>query len=207
MEFNVYVTPEEFEAIKNLDSRLGYLIWNIADMIAPYDTGNLRSAITLAKNSSTQIKLKYDLMTANYIKFLEEGLGRVKKYKGFIKNDTVGAIIEALIAYIASGGKNLSTSISKPTIYKKLGTPFSQENKILNTMNRFDRKVITFDQRRKISQIRETQFRKISGQKMTRQVGERAETQSLINDRFYKKYNRGNVSQLSKIMSETRKLR
>lgn len=207
MDINVYITPEQFEAVKDLDTKLGYLLWQIADMIAPYDTGNLRSAISLARNTSTQIRLQYNLLTANYIEFLERGVGPVKKYRGFIEKDTVSAIIEAVVAYLSSGGKNLTALTLRPIVFKKLGIPFGAEKKFLAQTDRFNRNVITFEQRRKISQIRETQFRQLTKQKMNRQVGLKPHTIDRLNNLDIKKLNRNNVSQLSKIMSETRRLR
>lgn len=207
MDINVYLTYEQLEKVKNLDSRLGYQLWQIADMIAPYDTGNLRSAITLARNSVSQIRLQYNLLTANYIEFLERGVGPVKKYKGFIEKDTTSAIIEAVVMYLSSGGSNLPALTIRPIIYKRLGTPFGAEKKFLSKTDQFNRKVITFEQRRKISQIRETTFRQLNNQKVKRQVGLKPITMNRLNNLDIKRLNRNNLSQLSQIMSETRKLR
>lgn len=207
MDINVYLTYEQLEKVKNLDSRLGYQLWQIADMIAPYDTGNLRSAITLARNSVSQIRLQYNLLTANYIEFLERGVGPVKKYKGFIEKDTTSAIIEAVVMYLSSGGSNLPALTIRPIIYKRLGTPFGAEKKFLSKTDQFNRKVITFEQRRKISQIRETTFRQLNNQKAKRQVGLKPITMNRLNNLDIKRLNRNNLSQLSQIMSETRKLR
>lgn len=207
MDINVYLTPEQFERVQNLDSRLGFQLWQIADMIAPYDTGNLRSAISLARNTTSQIRLQYNLFTANYIDFLEKGQGPVKKYKGFIEKDTVSAIIEATVAYLSSGGMSLPSLTLRPLIYKTLGTPFGAEKKILNQTDQFNRNVITFEQRRKISQIRETNFRQLTHQRNQRQVGITSLTMTSLTDNTIKKLNRKNMSQLSRIMSETRKLK
>lgn len=207
MDFNIYLTPEQFDKIKDLDSRLGYQLWQIADMIAPYDTGNLRSAISLARNTSLQIRLQYNLLTANYIQFLEMGQGPVKKYKGFIEKDTVSAIIEAVISYLSSGGASLPAVTIRPMIFKRLGTPFGPENRVLAQTDRFNRKVITFEQRRLISNIRETNFRQLNNQKTKRQVGLKPLTIDRLNNLDIKRLNKNNVSQLRQIMSETRRIR
>ena len=73
---------------------------NIAVLNAPYDTGNLRSAISLASNNSNNIRIQYSLLNANYIKFLEYGYGPVKKHIGFIRSKTLSDMVEAIIGFI-----------------------------------------------------------------------------------------------------------
>lgn len=210
MDINIYLTPEEFERVRNLDYRLGYEAWKIADMIAPFDTGNLRSAISLARNNSKLIRIQYNMMTANYIKFLEEGIGPVKKYKGFISVDTTAAIMESVVGYLQSGGKSLPTFVRRPIIEKRLSANiFSSEQRLLDFTNRINNNVITFDQRRKISQIRETAYRNLTGEKTQRQVGKTslAGISTRFDPKDYKKLHRNNMSQLSKILTNTRRLK
>jgi len=209
MDVNVYLTPSEFERVRKLDFRLGYELWHIADMIAPFDTGNLRSAISLAKNTSSIIRLQYNLFTANYIHFLETGAGPVKKYKGFIEKDTTAACLEATISYLQSGGKNLPAFVRRPIIEKRLsGNVFGSENAILNHTNRMNTKVITFDQRRKVSQIRETAYRQLTSDRVRRQVGQTstAGINVKMDIKDYKRLHRNNMSQLSRILTEMRRI-
>ena len=73
MDFYIEISPEMYEKVKELDSSLGMWFWNMAVMIAPRDTGNLRSSITLASNTTKKINIRYNLMKSNYTKLLELG--------------------------------------------------------------------------------------------------------------------------------------
>jgi len=174
MDFYITVSPEMYEKVKNLDNSLGMWFWNMAVMIAPEDTGNLRSAITLNSNTSKKINIRYNTMKANYIKFLEEGVGPVKKYKGFIGIDTVNAITEQLIIYLTTGKKPLFTRTPFVTL-KSTKNVFPKERAFLRQAN-MNVSNIDAKSRAKISQIRESAYRKSVGLKSSNISGRRVET-------------------------------
>jgi len=72
MEFYITVPEEVYEKVNEFHIGVGYLMWNIAVMLAPYDTGNLRRSITMTKNGMSRINIRYNTMQANYIKFLRD---------------------------------------------------------------------------------------------------------------------------------------
>jgi len=82
MDFNIKTDKE----INSLDSQLGYWLWNIAVSLAPYDTGNLRRAITMNKNSQTRIRIVYNAFNAIYLHYLEMGDGPVKNTRAIYPN-------------------------------------------------------------------------------------------------------------------------
>jgi hypothetical protein len=173
MQINILATPYKYNKLlkKGFDQSLGYLFWNTAVMIAPIDTGNLRRSILLAKNNSRHIKISYDTFMANYIQFLEEGQGPVKKYKNFIKGDTAQAITEQLVAWIITGRRPLfSRQGVKPFVQLKESKrqPFSAERALLRQAN-MNTNVISAKARMQISKIREIAYynerSKVSGNK------------------------------------------
>ena len=101
---DIYLDEKEYNDLKKngFDSSYGYHLWNVAVMVAPYDTGNLRRSIKLSANSARKIKISYNLSQANYAKFLEDGLGPVKKYKGLITSETYFRLNDHLIGLIAN---------------------------------------------------------------------------------------------------------
>lgn len=174
MQINIMATPYKFYKLQKhgFDSALGYWFWNIAVMIAPMDTGNLRRSILLKANKSRHIRISYNTFMANYILFLEEGQGPVKKYKDFIKHDTAEAITEQLVSWILTGRKpSFARQGVKPFV--QLGTsrnrPFSQEMSLLKQAN-MNSHVINAKTRMQISKIRELTYngskQSISGQKV-----------------------------------------
>jgi len=168
MQINILATPYKYNKLlkKGFDQSLGYLFWNTAVMIAPIDTGNLRRSILLAKNNSRHIKISYDTFMANYIQFLEEGQGPVKKYK-----NTAQAITEQLVAWIITGRRPLfSRQGVKPFVQLKESKrqPFSAERALLRQAN-MNTNVISAKARMQISKIREIAYynerSKVSGNK------------------------------------------
>jgi len=182
MDFYISVPEEIYEQVKNLDSSLGMWFWNIAVMIAPYKTGNLRSAITLNSNTSKLINIRYNLTRANYIKFLELGVGPVKKYKGFIENQTRLAVLEQLIIYLETAKKPMFTSTPFVTL-KSSQSVFPQEKAFLRQAD-MNVNSITAKARSKISMIRETQYRQTNKIALSSFRGQKVETGRLKNEKL-----------------------
>jgi len=112
MDFHIETDQE----ITELSSGLGYWLWNLAVVLAPYDTGNLRRSIVMSANSSNHKKYVYNTMNAFYLDYLERGVGNIKKYKGFIEERTVGRMVEEVIQTSSNGAM-----FHEKTILKKLG--------------------------------------------------------------------------------------
>lgn len=203
MDFYIELTDEQFELVKSLDTSLGMWFWNMAVMIAPYDTGNLRKAITLNSNTSKQITIRYNTMQANYIKFLEEGIGPVKKHKGFIGVTTRLSITEELISYLKTARKPMFTSI--PFIAtRSSGKVFSREKTFLRQAD-MHTKSITQNARNKIAGIRETQYRKEHGIALSNFGGIKVESGKIQNERL-KGSTRG-ISLLSQAYQDAKRLK
>lgn len=136
MEFKLEVDRE----IDGLNDDLANSIWQLLIYSAPYDTGNLRSAIKKQTSNKHKIMFIYDLSQALYIEFLEQGLGFIKKYKGFIENKSVGEAIQETI-YWATTDKTtyggVPTIVLRGRLTKKAGrtfeggAPIGYEKKIL----------------------------------------------------------------------------
>ena len=172
MSIDIMATPYKFNKLKKqgFDMALGYWFWNIAVMIAPYDTGATRASILLKTNKPRRIRISYNEFMANYIKFLEEGQGPIKKYKDFIKKDTAEAIDEQLASWIMTGkAPTYAIQGIKPFVVlrKSKNAPFSRERALLKQAN-MNSNVITASSRMQISQIREINYngtiQKSSGQ-------------------------------------------
>jgi hypothetical protein len=175
MSIDIMATPYKFNKLKSqgFDTALGYWFWNIAVMIAPMDTGNLRRAITLKSNRARKIRISYSTFIANYIQFLEEGQGPVKKYKDFIKKDTAESIAEQLVAWIITGKRPLYARQGvKPMVKLSASkySPFSRERMFLKQAN-MNSNVLTAKTRMQISKIREIDYsgskQSNTGQKVT----------------------------------------
>lgn len=189
----VDVTDDQMKLAKMFSQDLGFLMLNMAVIIAPLDTGNLRRSIELTKNNKKTKEITYNLMNANYIKFLEEGLGPVKQYTGFISQDTTIAIVEAVINYILTGSYPFLSK--KPTIeLKDTNKLFSRERQILRTHDLKNGR-ISADIRRSISRLSEQNYRiKTGNPDLSLKIG----SSSLTSKSFSNKSNRG-LSQLNKI--------
>ena len=181
MSIDIMATPYKFNKLKKegLDSSLGYWFWNIAVMIAPMDTGNLRASIVLKRNKPRNIRISYNTSRANYLKFLEEGQGPVKKYKDFIKKDTAEAIAEQLASWIVTGkAPAYAVQGVKPFIVLKKSKhqPFSREKAFLKQAN-MNSNALTAKTRMQISKIREIGYTgnkgTFTGQKVTTSIGSR----------------------------------
>ncbi len=200
MDIYINLTEEQLEKVKNLDSAVGMNAWNIAIMLAPYDTGNLRNSIKLVTNTSKKITIGYDLMKANYIKFLELGLGPVKKHRGFISVKTRLSIVEQLLIYLKTGKPPLFNATPQFTL-RSSSSVFWQEKKFL-TQAMIDSRMITPGERRSISLIRETNYRKMQGQSLKTMRGK--SPSAVINKQQTLLKSRKGVSVLQQMYRESR---
>lgn len=148
MDFNITTDVE----IKELSNGLGYWLWNIAVSLAPYDTGNLRSAITLNANSSTRKKYVYNALNAHYLHYLEMGEGPITKHTGFISERTVSSFLMEIIAYIKTGKEPLITSKPMVVLRESRHGAMFNERKILKRL-KMNTDFLTGDDRKKLSQI------------------------------------------------------
>jgi hypothetical protein len=203
MDFYIALTDEQFEKVKNLDTALGMWFWNMAVMISPYDTGNARRAITLNSNTSKKITVRYNLTQANYIKFLEEGVGPVKKYKGYIKNRTRMAFVEELIFYLKTGQTPMFTA-TPFVLLKSSQNVFHGERKYLAQAD-MHTNAITAKARNTISKIRETAYRQENGIATSSFRGLKAETGTMKQSRRLTGSTRG-MSALSQAYSDLKRL-
>lgn len=189
MEIKVPVDEEGFKRAKENNSKMGYVAWNIAIMNAPYDTGNLRNAIRLGSNTSRLTTIKYNLMLANYIKFLELGQGRVKKHKGFIRDKTLLDVAIAYIGYIENG--TIPEFSYTPVIsLNSTSQIFNTEKKVLRSLG-IKTSRITSNVRGQISRIRETEYRKNLGIEVGNISGKKADTEIGLPKNQWSRYNRG----------------
>lgn len=176
MDFVVNVNDKQYNRVKHLNKELGMILWNIAVLNAPYDTGNLRRAISLASNNSNNIRIQYSLLNANYIKFLEYGYGPVKKHIGFIRSKTLSDMVEAIIGFIkvdnVYGGL---LSLPPLVVLQRAKTFFWQENRVAQRLD-FANKKMTANQRQKISRIREREWKASQGRKIQLSAGQKVET-------------------------------
>lgn len=158
--------------IDGMSSELGFWLWNIAIAYAPYDTGNLRRAITMNSNTDTRKLFVYNAFNAIYLHYLEEGMGSVKKYKNFIKQDTMMAFIQEVMYYFKTGKTGSLTG--KPNINLKTSEQGAMfyEKKILKSLN-MNNKVLTADDRMMLSKLR---YRGLVGSNKTRIGGMKANT-------------------------------
>lgn len=175
MDLTIYVDEKRYNQLltNGFDSSLGNYFHNIAVLSAPYDTGNLRMSISLTKNAPKHIQINYNTTKANYIKFLEEGIGPVKKHKGFISVLTAGAIAEELVGWIVSG-KNPTVAISPQIVNMRVSKyrPFSIQSKAtglsesnLLRYSMMNSGEITAQARGEVSKIREYTYLTLQGGK------------------------------------------
>lgn len=201
---NVYLYADEagMERVRDIPQSIGYAAWNMAVTCSPFDTGNLRNSITLGSNTNRKVNIRYNLMNANYIEFLEKGQGNVKQYKGFISELTLTNILEIYVNYIENGWSR--PLASAPTIsLKSSSNIFSGEKKILRSFQ-IDNKKISANMRRQISNIREKEYRLWNDIKFSQVRGERANTNLGVDRNIWNKSNRG-ISKLNKYNSTLKK--
>jgi hypothetical protein len=177
MDFYVTLTPQQYNKFKDLSVSLGRAAWNIAVMNAPEDTGNLKRSIMLVNNTSKEIVIRYNLLTANYAQFLEDGVGPVKKYKGFISQNTTADIVEEIIYFAKNGTISDWTLGLKPLVaLKKSYNVFNKERQIMKERFGKVKPYITAEQRKQISKLREKSYREAQGLPTSTVRGELPET-------------------------------
>ena len=181
MDFYIEVPEDIYNQIRMFDESLGMWFWNIAVMIAPYDSGNLRRSITLTSNTSRKINIRYSTMRANYLKFLEEAIGPVKKHKQFIGTKTRLSIVEQLIIYLKTGRLPMFTRTPYVTL-RSSKSVFPSEKAFLRSAN-MGTKTIDANVRSKISQIREANYRKQNNLKMGSFTGKKVQTNKIRSTR------------------------
>ena len=146
-----YVTAHE--DWDGLTSDFAYWLWNASMTPIPYDTGNLRSSYNMKNNSQKRIRYGFDKTKAYYIDYLEEGVGPVTKYKGFIKNQMVGILVQELLAFISTN--KVGSITTKPRVELRISQhkrPFPYERRILKEMGtRLN--YLSADERRSLSKI------------------------------------------------------
>lgn len=174
MDFYIEIPEDIYKEVQNFNESLGMWFWNIAVMTAPYDTGNLRRAITLKKNTNKHIQIAYDTMKANYLHFLEEGIGPVKKHKGFIKDKTRLAITEQMIIYLKTGRKPIFTPVPYVAL-RSSSNLFPRERSLLRSAG-MNHKVISANERMKISQIYESYYRTANKESLRSGGGKKVQT-------------------------------
>ena len=120
------------KAPHKMDTDLGISIWNIAINNAPYRTGNLRNQIRLTSNSTKTKRIIYYDQDAYYLNYLEAGVGRNKKHKGFIENKTVLQVYSEVFNYLQTGH---ATFTGIPTIVMRSDVARNYERQILKSNN------------------------------------------------------------------------
>lgn len=194
----LYVDDKQFARAKEFSSVFGYLMLNIAVMLAPFDTGNLRRSIALTQNNSKKKQITYSTMTANYIRFLEEGIGPVKVHKGFISVNTTYAIVEGISNIILTGNYPYY-SFTPQVELKDTDRLFSKEKQILKAHD-IKTERISADVRMRISMLREREYRqknKVKSFSVSTQT-------ALVTKKFAYGTNKGN-SVLRKAYSQMKK--
>ena len=114
-------------------SRVSNSLWNVAVLNAPYWSGNLRSQIQRVNNESNNIVFKYNTNNAFYLHYLEQGIGPIKKHKGFIEHKTVMSMVQELIGFLSTE-MYLWTNVSFfdiPTVTSSLATPMFYERNMM----------------------------------------------------------------------------
>jgi len=151
MDFHI----ETDQKITELSSGLGYWLWNLAVVLAPVDTGNLRRSIVMSANSPTHKRYVYNTMNAFYLDYLERGVGPIKKYQGFIENRTVGRMIEEVMHYCITGKTGLLTGKPMVTLQISSNGPMFHEKAIAHRMKLDDIELdITADDRKYMSRFK-----------------------------------------------------
>ena len=151
MDFHIETDQE----ITELSSGLGYWLWNLAVVLAPYDTGNLRRSIVMSANSANHKKYVYNSMNAFYLDYLERGVGNIKKYKGFIEERTVGRMVEEVIHYCVTGKTGLLTGKPMVTLQTSSNGAMFHEKTILKKLGvDLDDVEITGDDRKYLSRMK-----------------------------------------------------
>ena len=188
MDITIYVDEKRYNELlaNGFDSSLGGYFHNIAVMCMAYDTGNARSAISNSKNTPKHIQIHYDLIKANYIKFLDDGVGPVKKHKGIVSVLTTGVIAEELIGWLISGVNPTFTSPPVVALRQSKYRPFSAKSKVTGVSERdilqqaqMSTNAISPQARGQVSKVREYTYLRLQGGKTSSPRGVKTETTRL----------------------------
>lgn len=171
-DITIYVSEERYQELleKGFDTSVGSYVHNVAVQIMAYDTGNARSAISNRIDTPRHIQIHYNLLKANYIKFLDEGVGPVKKHKGIVSVLTVGAIAEELVGWIITGKRFPFTPIPVVALRQSKYRPFSakssvtglSEKDVLRQAN-MNTNAISSQARSEVSKFREYTYLRLKG--------------------------------------------
>ena len=188
MDITLYVDQKRYDEIRQngFPASLGYYAQNIAVQIMAYDTGNARSAISLQNSTSRRFSIDYNLLKANYIKFLDDGVGPVKKHKGIVSVLTVGAIGEEIIGWVLSGKRPPFTSIPVVALRQSKYRPFGAKSSVTGlsekdvlAQSQMFTDVISPQARREVSKVREYTYLRLAGGKPSNKRGFATETTRL----------------------------
>ena len=188
MDITLYVDQKRYDEISQngFPASLGQYAHNIAVMIMAYDTGNARSAISLTTNTSKRFTVDYNLLKANYIKFLDEGVGPVKKHKGIVSVLTVGAIAEEMVGWILSGTNPTFTSAPVVALRQSQYRPFGAKSSVTGLsekdvlrQSQMNTNTISAQARQEVSKIREYTYLRLAGCKPSNKRGVATETTRL----------------------------
>lgn len=188
MDVTLYVSEERYDEIleKGFPSSLGKFSHNIAVMIMAYDTGNARSAITLSHNTPTRFTIDYNLLKANYIKFLDDGVGPVKKHKGIVSSLTFGAIGEEVMNWVLTGNEPTFTSPPVVALRQSKYRPFGAKSSVTGLSEKdvlrsagMTTNAISPQARREVSKVREYAYTRYAGGKAISKRGQSTETTHL----------------------------
>jgi hypothetical protein len=105
---------------------------NIAQMFAPYDTGNVRFNAIKSFRTSDGFAIRYSLSDAFYIYFLEEGTKNKggQKHVGFIANRTVPAIANFIYTKYEKADKKKTDKIANKARYASIDPDIDSESRL-----------------------------------------------------------------------------
>ena len=194
MDITIYVDEKRYNELlaNGFDPSLGGYFHNIAVMCMAYDTGNARSAISNSKNTPKHIQIHYDLIKANYIKFLDDGVGPVKKHKGIVSVLTTGVIAEELVGWLISGVNPTFTSPPVVALRQSKYRPFSakssvtglSEKKYVAIFKQMNSNAINASEEGEIFQkVREYTYLRLAGGSFSGSRGIKTQTTKLQNNK------------------------
>lgn len=190
MDLKIRATDNTPEGFKH---QLGMSLWNIAIARAPYETGNLRRSIMLAKNTENQIRFVYDDYRAYYLNYLEEGIGRVKKHIGFIEYKTVNSMIMEMLKYLNTGDVTFSNF---PNVELRSGVYRMYERQIARNNNIDTTRRISANDRALLSKaFVDSENKEVTGVKSLNPKYLKPDTVNTFSDTLYK--SKGKIKQRS----------
>ena len=188
MDITIYVDEKRYNELlaNGFDPSLGGYFHNIAVMCMAYDTGNARSAISNSKNTPKHIQIHYDLIKANYIKFLDDGVGPVKKHKGIVSVLTTGVIAEELVGWLVSGKNPTFTSAPVVALRQSKYRPFSAKSSVTGlsekdvlAQSQMNTNAISAQARGEVSKVREYTYLRLAGGSFSGSRGVKTQTTRL----------------------------